>query len=123
MKPTPITRDVHRPIPRVCVGCKEAFGLDMTPVDIPEDNGDGKGKTERWCPQCFVGIRAYRDARWLAAVRMGQLLAVTCMACKVTSVDFGRRQCSQCGSKQLVILLPKGTVLKVGALRRAGLLS
>lgn len=114
-------RDVHRPIPNVCAGCHEGLAPDVLPMDVTEDDGDGRGRIERWCPQCFVSIRARLDARWSVAVHVGQILAIRCLACGKTSVDFGAKACGQCRSRQIVMLLPKGTVLKAGALRAAGL--
>jgi hypothetical protein len=103
-----------------CVNCHDRLGGKILPVRVPEDNGDGMGKTETWCPPCFVGIRAVRDARWQQAVHVGQVLAIQCLApaCGVTSVDFGRKCCGQCGSRKFLVVLPKGTVLNARKLQR-----
>lgn len=117
MKATKVIR--HTAANIECVNCKERLGGTVLQVDVPEDNGEGGGKNESWCPQCFVGIRALRDARWIEAVRIGQIMAVKCGGCGKTSVDFGRRCCGQCGSKKLVQLLPKNIVVSMKALTRA----
>jgi len=108
---------IHRNTALDCIACGERLGGDILPVSCTEDDGHGKGRVERWCPQDFVGIRAERDSRWRAAVHMGQIIAITCGACHKTTVDFGRRICPQCGSKNILHLLPKGTVLKASALK------
>ena len=104
-----------RPSPECC-NCHERFSPKELAVDVPEDDGEGGGKVERWCPQCFVGIRAHKDRRWAPAVAIGQVLAIQCLGCEVKSVDFGHKQCAQCGSRRIVILLPKGTILREGDL-------
>jgi hypothetical protein len=101
-----------------CVDCHERLSPNVLPVFVPEDNGGGEGKTEIWCPQCFVAVRAIRDVRWVDAVRIGQLLAISCGACGKTSVDFGRHLCGQCGSKNIVILLAKGAPIPAQTIRK-----
>lgn len=113
-----MTRPVRTSAPtKECVACHDRLGDKELPVFVKEDNGEGLARTETWCPQCFVSIRALRDGRWYEGVRLGQILAVHCTRCGVTSVDMGRKMCGQCDSRQIVVLLPKGTVLDAAAVR------
>jgi hypothetical protein len=99
-----------------CINCHDRFSPKELAVDVREDDGEGAGKVERWCPQCFVGIRAPKDQRWALAAAMGLVRAIHCLTCGVKSVDFGRRQCAQCGSRRITSLLPKGTIIQEGDL-------
>lgn len=114
---------IHRPPPMECCACHARLGAKELPIDVRDDDGDGRGKVERWCPQCFVFTRAHQDDRWRDAVLVGQILAISCLKCGVTSVDFGQKKCAQCGARapHIVMQLPKGTVLRANTLRSVGL--
>ncbi len=97
----------------VCCACKDHLGeaTGELPMRISEDEGSGEGRTETFCPRCFVHVRGPFDARWSMAIAVGQISAVVCMnpKCKLTSVAFGHKGCPQCGSR--AIALPPKNVL------------
>jgi hypothetical protein len=108
--PKPIPTFRRRPTPHACVACKCDLGqgFGVLPMRVAEDNGEGGGAVESWCPQDFVYVRAARDPRWGYAARAGLLTPVTCTACGVTSVAVGHlASCGQCGSRVLLVLPPK----------------
>ncbi len=94
----------------VCAQCKEAVGTDFgcMPVFTSEDAGDGKGRPESWCPQCFVHVRVPLETsgRWSGAIR-----ACACARCGMLFADFGRGVCETCGFKVCLELPPKGAVV------------
>lgn len=96
-----------------CVACKCLLGpeVKILGTSICEDNGEGGGKPELFCPEDFVYIRGLRDARWSVAIQIGRVLPVKCSACGVTSVAFGHKACGQCGSRAIVILPPKSAIV------------
>jgi hypothetical protein len=106
-KPIPVFR--RRPAANACVACKCDLGpgAKVLAMRVPEDNGEGGGALEAWCPRDYVYIRALRDPRWATAARLGLLLPVQCSACGVTSVAVGHfAACGQCGSRAIVVLPP-----------------
>jgi hypothetical protein len=111
-KPLPKTETIE------CVECHERLGGNVLPVWAADDQGEGGGTSEPWCPQCFCSKRAPQDPRFADAVRIGQILPITCGQCGKTTVDFGRHLCGQCGSEKFVVLLPKGAVITAEAARQ-----
>ncbi|HEY2517089.1 MAG TPA: hypothetical protein VGI39_39725 [Polyangiaceae bacterium] len=111
--------DAHRPIPRECCTCHQPIGADVFPMDITDDDGTGGGKTERYCPSCFVQFRAPIDLRWAANAK--RIQAIRCLACGKTMVDMGAGRCNACFSPRVLVLakpgMLKGGPLKAGALR------
>jgi hypothetical protein len=109
----------EQPLKTVCCVCKDHVGEETgeLPMRISDDGGDGEGSVETYCPRCFVHVRGSFDARWSAAIAIGQISAVTCMnpKCKLTSVSFGHKGCQQCGSRAWV-LPPKNTLFSSKAL-------
>lgn len=102
-----------------CCACGCPLGIEAKelPFRVPEDNGEGGGKYEIFCPQDFVYLRGPRDPRWHDAIRLGQILPIRCGGCGLTTVAFGRRACSHCGSRSVVLLTPKNTVLSAALLK------
>lgn len=75
-----------------CVNCRAPVGGDTgeIPMRVPDERG---GDQETWCPQCFVWKRVPLEPHRFHG---GSIAAVRCGRCDATSVDFGRRACSQC---------------------------
>ncbi len=75
-------------------------------------------------PGVFRGDPRAQNTRWAPAVRLGQLAAIRCLGCRKTMLFVGdtrRIQCGRCGSRSVMMLSPKGTVLRAGTLRAFGL--
>lgn len=119
----------------VCVNCGDPLNVRAgeLPFFVRDDAGDGRGKNEAWCPQCFVWHRAPLEPERFQPYRphtnFGGYRAIRCTrpGCALTTVDTGARACSQCGERR-VLDLPakpyagvKGWTPKV--LRTAGLVA
>jgi hypothetical protein len=93
-----------------CVNCSAPLGdgPKELPVFCPDDGGEGGGKIETWCPQCFKHVRMPAEGSRLSALMID---AVRCRSCGVTSAEVGRGRCNQCSSANIETLGPKrGTV-------------
>lgn len=84
---------------QTCCVCEAPLGVEAgeLPCVASSDDGDGKGKEEAFCPQCFKWIRAPLSPErwhWLAIV------AFKCLGCGLTSLSFTGPNCGQCGGQR-----------------------
>jgi hypothetical protein len=119
---------VRDPIPHTCVNCHRQLGIavGVIPHFIKDGGGElgpDEGKTEAWCPVCFVKVRAHRETmdhggpRFAADFSTGHrhpvhgrtpamMRAIKCAnpKCGVESLAHGHLGCLQCGSRIFVVL-------------------
>lgn len=92
-----------------CVNCKCDLGSGpkVAATSITEDDGDGKGKLEEWCPQCFAWKRAPMSPRRFG-MHKGNIRALKCGACGWTTCAIGHgAPCGYCGARTVIELPPK----------------
>jgi len=107
---------VRSPIPHGCVNCHRQLGIAADPPIIPHFLQDD-GKTEAWCPVCFVKVRAHKETMHHGGPRFaadfhakrlpqGMMRAIKCgnPKCGVECLAHGHTGCSQCGSKIFTVL-------------------
>lgn len=87
-----------------CVNCGDPLHDKEPPFFVQDDAGDGHGKQEAWCPQCFVWHRVPLEPQ---RFHPPSYMSVQCARCGVKSVDSGARTCLHCFSQEFVALPPK----------------
>jgi len=98
----PHTDNVRKDV--ACVNCGDRLGDKEPPFFVTDDAGDGLGKQEAWCPQCFVWHRVNLEPK---RFHPPSYMSVRCARCGITSVDSGHHTCLHCKSRDLVALPPK----------------
>lgn len=89
-----------------CVSCKRDVGVEAgcVPFNVDDHASLAGDHHECFCPTCFVYVRSPREPdRW----RPGCFVPIKCGGCGLESVAIGQDSCLQCGSRSVVILLPK----------------
>lgn len=98
-----------------CVNCGDPLNVRAKelPFTVRDDGGEGGGKAEAWCPQCFVHHRAPLEPERFQPHRphigRGGYRAIKCAnaKCGMTTVDPGVGFCLQCRGRIVLELPPK----------------
>jgi hypothetical protein len=95
-----------------CCACGCVLGAEakVVPFSVTDD-----GKTDRFCPQCFVHVRARLD---VARFDPRGFAAVACCSptCGLTNVTMSKNPwtkkpvCGQCRANEVIVLGPKVSV-------------